>query len=81
VNSRSARLQSSYLYSIEVRGIVNCVRRTVNLAFPVATNFVARELNSHWPHTWLLTSCSLSRNVQLHRGRVQLLHVEFHNLI
>jgi len=81
VNSGSVRIQSSYLYSIGIRGIVNCVHLTVNLDFPVATNFLARELNSHLPHTWLLTSSSLSRNVQLHRGRVQLFFVEFLHLI
>jgi len=81
VNSGSARLQSSHLYSIEVRGIVNCVHLTVNLDFPVATNFLARELNSHLPHTWLLNSSSPSRNVQSQCGRVQLLHIEFLHLI
>ena len=81
MSSGSARLQFSYLYSIEVRGIVNCMRLTVNQDFPVAAKFVVRELNSHLPHTWLLTSSSLSRNVQLHRGRVQLFFVEFLHLI
>jgi len=59
VNSRSAWLQSSSLYSTEVRGIVNCVRYTVNLALPVAANFDARELKSHLPHTCLSTYFSL----------------------
>lgn len=81
MNSRSAWLQSSSLYSIEDGGIVNCVHCTVNLAFPVAANFVARELKSHLPHTWLLTYFSLSRNVQSQCGRVQFLHVEFLHLI
>jgi len=40
VNSRSAWLQSSSLNNIEVRGIVNRVHCTVNLAFSVATNVV-----------------------------------------
>jgi len=59
VNSRSSWLQSSSLYSTEVRGIVNCVRYTVNLALPVAANFDARELKSHLPHTCLSTYFSL----------------------
>jgi len=59
VNSRSAWLRSSSLYSTEVRGIVNCVCYTVNLALPVAANFVASELKSHLPHTWLSTYFSL----------------------
>jgi len=81
VKIRSAWLQSSSLYITEVRGIVNCMSYTVNLAFPVAANFVVRELNSHLPHTWLSTYFSLSRNVQSQYGRVQLLHVEFSRLI
>ena len=60
---------------------MNRVHCTVNLAFSVATNVVVRELNSHLPHTWLLTSSSLSRNVQSQSGSVQFLHVEFFHLI
>ena len=81
VNSRSVWLQSSSLYSTEVRGIVNCISHTDNLAFPVAANFVARLLNSHLPDTCLLTPSSLSRNVQSQCSRVQLLHVECLDLI
>ena len=81
MNGRSAWLRSSSLYSTEVRGIVNCVRYTVNLALPVAANFVARELKSHLPHTWLSTYFSLSRNVHSQSVGVQLLHVGFVHLI
>ena len=81
VNSRSACFQSRSLYNIEFCGIVNRVHFTVNLAFSVAANVVVRELNSHLPHTWLLTSSSLSRNVQSQSGSVQFLHVEFFHLI